>query len=199
MIQAKEIEIARKLLDVDLPEDQNQAVMRWYCLVQDQITKQLRARGEPVPDLNAVAASAPLQGVEFMFPHYFLLPYFTSMASYRVRPLGPEKCLFELWSLTFYPEGQEPKPLMEPVMLPYNSKKFPPIPQQDYSNIPLQQRGLHGGGFEFMRLAKDVEGLISNYQRLIDGYIAGVTPEKLAKANHLLGGNFDGKIAELGF
>jgi carnitine monooxygenase subunit len=196
---AKELEIARKLLDVDLPEDPSQAVMAWFGIVQDQITKQLRARGEPVPDINAVTVSDPLQGVEFMFPHYFLLPYFTSFASYRVRPLGPESCLFELYSLTFYPEGQEPKPLMEPVMLPYNSKKFPPIPQQDYSNIPLQQLGLHGGGFEFMRLAKDVEGLISNYQRLIDGYIAGVTPAKLAKANNLLGGNFDGKIAALGF
>jgi carnitine monooxygenase subunit len=84
-------------------------------------------------------------------------------------------------------------------MLPYDSQKFPPIPQQDYSNIPRQQIGLHADGFEFMRLGKDVEGLISNYQRLIDGYIAGVAPEKLAKANQLLGGNFDGKIHELGF
>ena len=50
-----------------------------------------------------------------------------------------------------------------------------------------------------MRLAKNVEGLISNYQRIIDGYLSGVAPEKLAKAQHLLGGNFDGKILDLGF
>ena len=43
------------------------------------------------------------------------------------------------------------------------------------------------------------EGLISNYQRIIDGYLAGVAPGKLAKAINLLGGNFDGKITELGF
>ena len=116
------------------------------------------------------------------------------MSSYRMRPLGPESCLFELWSLTLFPKGEEPTPPMEPTMLPYDSEKFPPIPQQDYSNIPLQQMGLHAEGFEFMRLAKDVEGLISNYQRLIDGYLTGVAPEKLAKANQLLGGNFDGKI-----
>ena len=37
--------------------------------------------------------------VEFCFPHYFLLPMFGNMSSYRIRPLGPEKCLFELYSL----------------------------------------------------------------------------------------------------
>ena len=88
---------------------------------------------------------------------------------------------------------------MGPTVLPYNSQDFPMIPRQDYSNIPIQQQGLHAAGFEFMRLAKNVEGLISNYQRLIDGYIDGVAPEALAEANHLLGGNFDGKIEDLGF
>jgi hypothetical protein len=198
-VHAKEVAIARELLDVDLPEDPAQAVGMWFGVVQDQISKQLRAKGERVPDLNSVAVSDPVEAVEFIFPHYFLLPIFTSMASYRVRPLGPESCLFETWALTQFPEGEEPQPPMEPIVLPYNSDKFPPIPQQDYSNIPMQQKGLHADGFAFMRLSKDIEGLISNYQRLIDGYIDGIAFEKLAKATHLLGGNFDGKIADLGF
>jgi hypothetical protein len=50
-----------------------------------------------------------------------------------------------------------------------------------------------------MRLAKDVEGLVSNYQRLIDGYIARLPLEQLAAATNLLGGNFDGQIKDLGF
>jgi hypothetical protein len=50
-----------------------------------------------------------------------------------------------------------------------------------------------------MRLAKDVEGLVSNYQRVIDGYIAGLPTEQLAAATTLLGGNFDGQIKDLGF
>ena len=69
----------------------------------------------------------------------------------------------------------------------------------DYANIPIQQKGLHAKGFEFMRLSKDVEGLVSNYQRLIDGYLAGRPAADLAKANHELGGNFDGPIKEFGF
>ena len=199
MMHAKEVEIARQLLDVDLPDDASVAIPQWYGMLMGEITKQLQARGEPVPDLCSVAQTHPVLAVEFLFPHYFLLPMFTSMSAYRIRPLGPESCFFEIWSLTAYPEGEEPEPVMEPIVLPYNSPEFPPIPRQDYSNIPIQQKGLHAKGFEFMRLSKNIEGLISNYQRIIDGYLAGVPQEKLATANNLLGGNFDGKIEDLGF
>ncbi|MEY2926356.1 MAG: hypothetical protein RL367_833 [Pseudomonadota bacterium] len=199
MVHAKEIAIARQLVDVDLPEDPNQAIMMWFGIIQDQIHKQLSAKGEPIPDLNAVAVSHPVNAVEFLFPHYFLLPFFSNMSAYRIRPTGPETCIFELWSLTFYPEGEEPPPVMEPTILPYDSQDFPQIPRQDYSNIPIQQIGLHAQGFEFMRLSKDIEGMISNYNRIIDGHLTGVDPGKLARATHLLGGNFDGKILDLGF
>jgi phenylpropionate dioxygenase-like ring-hydroxylating dioxygenase large terminal subunit len=199
MLHAKEVAIARELLDVDLPDDPAQAVPMWFGMVMDRCAKQLAARGEPVPDLCAVAQTHPVNAVEFVFPHYFLLPFFSSMSSYRIRPLGPEKCLFEIWSLTFFAEGEEPEAPQEPTVLPCDSQDFPPIPRQDYANIPIQQKGLHAAGFEFMRLSKDIEGLISNYQRIIDGYLAGVPQHKLAKATHLLGGNFDGKILELDF
>jgi phenylpropionate dioxygenase-like ring-hydroxylating dioxygenase large terminal subunit len=199
MIHAKEVEIAKELADADLPEDASVGLPMWFGMVMKEITERLQARGEPVPDIMAVSQSDPLVAVEFLFPHYFLLPIFASMSAYRIRPLGPEHCLFELWSLTSYPQGEEPEPAMEPVMLPFDSAQFPPIPRQDYSNIPIQQRGLHSKGFQYMRLAKGVEGLISNYQRIIDGYLAGVPQEKLAKANSQLGGNFDGPILDLGF
>jgi carnitine monooxygenase subunit len=199
MVHAKEIEIARHLTEVELPEDPQLALMTWFGIVQDQIHKQLSAKGEPLPDLNAVAQSHPVNAVEFLFPHYFLLPFFSSMSAYRIRPTGPESCIFELWSLTFFPEGEEPAPVMEPTVLPYDSDKFPAIPRQDYSNIPIQQKGMHAQGFDFMRLSKDIEGLISNYNRIIDGHLTGADPQKLATATNTLGGNFDGKIFEYDF
>ena len=204
MLHKKELEIARSLADVDnlgveFPEDKNMALMMWLGIVQDQITKRLQAKGEPVPDLNTVCQTDPVNAVEFLFPHYFLLPYFSSFSAYRIRPLGPETCLFELWSLTTYPEDTDHEVPMEPTMLPYDSEKFPPIPRQDYSNIPLNQIGLHARGFEFMRLSKDVEGMVSNFHRLLDGYLAGVPAEKLAHANQMLAGNFDGVIKDLEF
>ncbi|WP_340589035.1 aromatic ring-hydroxylating dioxygenase subunit alpha [Erythrobacter alti] len=196
MVHAKEVAIAEQLLEVDLPEDPAEAVPMWYGIVQHQVVEQLRAAGEDLPDLNAAAQSHPIQAVEFTFPHYFLLPFFSGASSYRIRPLGPESCVFELWSLTNYPKGKEPEPPREPTVLPYDSDQFPEIPRQDYGNIPIQQRGLHAEGFEFMRLAKDVEGMISNYNRIIDGYLKGAPKEKLAAATHTLLGNFDGKIIE---
>ncbi|HSI19942.1 MAG TPA: aromatic ring-hydroxylating dioxygenase subunit alpha [Sphingomonas sp.] len=199
MVHEKEVAIARQLADVELPEDPQQAVMMWYGILNHQITEQLRARGENVPDLNAVAVSDPINAVEFLFPNTFLLPMFSSVSAYRIRPLGPESCMFELWSLTHVAEGAEHETVMEPRVLPYDSHDFPPIPRQDYANIPIQQKGLHAIGFDFMRLSKDIEGLISNYNRIIDGHLKGVAPDKLAAATNLLGGNFDGKILDLGF
>jgi phenylpropionate dioxygenase-like ring-hydroxylating dioxygenase large terminal subunit len=199
MCHAKDLAVAKQLRHVEIPGDPGQALLTWFGMVNAEITKQSRERGEKTPDLNEAFMKDPVNAVEFLFPHYFLLPFMSSMAAYRIRPLGPESCLFELYSLTLFPEGKEPAPVMEPKVLAYDSKEFPQIPQQDYSNIPRQQLGLHAGGFEFMRLSKDIEGLISNYQRIIDGHLSGVSQDKLAKATNLLAGNFDGEIHDLGF
>ena len=197
LVHEKEVAIARELADVDLPGDPQLAMMTWFGLVAQAITDKLRARGENVPDLPRAMQEHPLEAVEYLFPHYFLLTYFSSMSSYRIRPLGPESCLFELWSLTHYPEGEAPEPPREPTVLPFDSQDFPMIPRQDYSNIPIQQKGLHSEGLDVLRLSKDREGLISNYQRLIDGYIAGAPLGDLARATTKLGGNFDGPILDL--
>lgn len=194
MVHAKEVELARMVPADVLPDDPQQMLMHWFGAVQHTIVEGLKARGENVPDLNALAVSDPVHAVEFLFPHYFLLPFFTSTSAYRIRPTGPESCIFEIWSLTHFPKGEEPDPVMEPTVLPYDSDQFPPIPRQDYSNIPVQQKGLHAKGFEFMRLSKEKEGMISNYNRIIDGYLADAPREKLAAATHTLGGNFDGQF-----
>lgn len=196
MVHQKEIEIARSLADIELPDDPEQAVMFWYGAFHDQITQQLRARGENVPDLNAVKVSDYVHPIEFLFPHTFLLPMFSSMSSYRIRPLTAETCLFEIWSLTHKAPSDDHVAPKEPTVLPYNSLDFPTIPQQDYANIPEQQKGLHAHGLEFIRIGREVEGLISNYQRIIDGFIDGVDHEKLKAAINQLGGNFDGPVLE---
>ena len=81
----------------------------------------------------------------------------------------------------------------------FDDPRWPPIPTQDFSNLPRQQRGLHTKGFEFMRLSNMVEGLISNYQRLIDGYLRELPYEKLTPAARKVTGCIDVGIADLGF
>jgi nitrite reductase/ring-hydroxylating ferredoxin subunit len=199
MIDAREMAIIEGLRDMELPEDLSQIPQTFFGRANHEITTQGRALGVPVPDLNAVAVSHPISAVEYIFPHYFLLPFFSAMSSYRVRPLGPESCLFEIWALSLHPEGEQRARPVAPAPKAHDDPSFPEIPRQDYSNLPLQQLGLHAQGFDYMRLSKDMEGMISNYQRLIDGYLTGVEPAKLAHATQVVGSGYDSPIRELGF
>ena len=54
-------------------------------------------------------------------------------------------------------------------------------------------------GFEFMRLSQDVEGLISNNHRVIDGFLAGLGYDKLVPAMQQISGPIDVPIKDLGF
>jgi phenylpropionate dioxygenase-like ring-hydroxylating dioxygenase large terminal subunit len=199
MVDAHEVAIAKSLSGMDVPDDLGAAAQAFYTRFRDEITSKGRARGVPTPDLNRVEVTHPVKNVEFVFPHYFLLPMFSAMASYRIRPLGQESCLFELYALALYPENEErPRPVA-PAREAHDDPSYPEIPRQDYSNLPLQQLGLHAKGFDYMRLAQKDEGMISNYQRLIDGYLAGVAPAKLAEAARIVCSGYNGPILDIGF
>jgi phenylpropionate dioxygenase-like ring-hydroxylating dioxygenase large terminal subunit len=197
MIIPRDIVVAEKIKDkIDFPSDINAAVGEWYRQLNDAITRDARARNIPMPDLNAIGPCAP---DNFCFPHYFLLPTFGNMASYRIRPLGPEKCLFELYSLSLYPEDEvRPRPTA-PVPMAPDDPRWPPIPAQDFSNIPLQQLGLHAEGFEFMRLSRDMEGSISRYHQVIDGFLAGVEQDWLVTGMQIACAVIDSPIMDVGF
>ncbi len=199
MVHQTEIEVLEKLRDMEVPDDPMGAIMAFYSRAQDEIAKDGYARGAPMFDLPKVSAETPAHDVEFMFPHFFLLPMFAAMSSYRIRPLTPETCLFEIWSLVLRPDGEEYDTPKQPTILPYDSAEFPEIPQQDYSNLPRQQLGLHAGEFTHMRLSKQYEGMISNHQRLIDGYLAGLPLETLAKATNVVNSGYNTPILDIGF
>ena len=201
MVSKSDIAIAHELIEsgIELPEDPTQTVPAFMLHLNDEITTRARARGIDMPDLNYLRANNPAAPVEFIFPHYFLLPQFGNMSSYRIRPLTAETCLFELWSLMLYPEDEQRERPVAPTPTPHDSESFPEIPKQDYSNLPLQQFGLHALGFENMRLSKDVEGLISNYQRVIDGFLEGRDKNELAKAIEIGSGPLGVPIQDIGF
>jgi nitrite reductase/ring-hydroxylating ferredoxin subunit len=198
MIDAREMAIAESLQGMDLPESAAESLQAFDRRLRHEITSQGRARGIPMFDLNRVAETEAFHGVEFMFPHYFLLPMYSAMSSYRVRPLTAESCLFEIWSLALYPEDESHDRPVAPVPMAHDDPRFPEIPRQDYFNLPRQQRGLHAEGFEHMRLSGQVEGMISNYHRLIDGYLAGIERSRLARATHVVCSGYDGPILDLG-
>ena len=197
MVHKTEVAVLEKLRDMDVPEDPNIATMAFYGKAYEEVEKDARARGADIFDFAKVAQEHPFHAVEFMFPHYFLLPMMGAMSSYRIRPLTPETCFFEIWSLVIRPDDEPYETPSEPTILPYDSQMFPEIPRQDYYNLPLQQLGLHD--LENLRLAAQHEGMISNYQRLVDGYLAGIEPEKLAKASQVVNSGFAAPILDIGF
>ncbi|MGO9512677.1 MAG: aromatic ring-hydroxylating oxygenase subunit alpha [Steroidobacteraceae bacterium] len=197
MTHRKDIEVAETLREAPLPPDITGATMEWRRKLNDAVVEFHKAKHMDIGELNEVDAKGYATAVNFCFPHYFLLPTYGSASSYRIRPLGPEECLFELWSLTRFPEGEAPPPIKTPTPMQWNDSRWPPIPTQDFSNLPRQQRGLHTKGFEYMRLSNQVEGLISNYQRLIDGYLAGRPAEQLLRAAQKVSGSIDVPIVEL--
>ena len=143
MVHKTEVAVLEKLRDMEVPEDPDMATMLFYGKAYEEVEKDARARGADIFEFGKVMAEHPFHAVEFMFPHFFLLPMMGAMSSYRIRPLTPETCFFEIWSLVIRPEGEPYETPSEPTIIPYDSDKFPEIPRQDYYNLPLQQLGLH--------------------------------------------------------
>ena len=86
-----------------------------------------------------------------------------------------------------------------PEPLAPNDPSWPPIPAQDFSNLPRQQKGLHSKSFDYMRLSGQIEGLISNFERVIDGFLAGLPYDALVPAIQKTNTTIDVPIADLGF
>jgi len=202
MVHADDVRIAEELQDRDLelPADAALAIATWTRTLNDAVTRWHRERGADMPDLNELDAQG--YNLEFFhcFPHYFVLPMYSSASSYRFRPLGAEETLMEIWSLTRFPEGTERPPPTPPDPWECDDPRWPPIPAQDFSNLPRQQRGLHARGFEYMRLSEQMEGHVANFERTVDGFLAGLPYEKLLPALETVNVYpFDRPVLDLGF
>ena len=60
-----------------------------------------------------------------------------------------------------------------------------------------QQAGLRSPGFDYMRLSGEVEGMISNFHRVIDGYLAGRSHAALLPNLRKVSGGIDAPIRSI--
>ncbi len=182
MVHASDVRIAESIAHIELPSDPELAMDLWNRTLNEEVVRQHREAGKDMPDINLLQERGINEPMAYCFPHYLVLPMYSSASAYRFRPLGPEETLMEIWSLTRFPEGTErPRPT-PPETWDNDDGRWPPIPAQDFSNLPRQQRGLHAKSFEYMRLSEKGEGHISNYHRVIDGFLAGLAWERLLPA-----------------
>jgi hypothetical protein len=182
MMPASDVDVAEGLRDLELPADADLATATWNRTLNDAVVRWHRDRGADVPDLNDLEAQGINLTFFHCFPHYFVLPMYSGASSYRFRPLGSEETLMEIWSLERFPDDEQRDKPTPPERWEADDPRWPPIPTQDFSNLPRQQKGLHAKGFEYMRLSAGLEGHISNFERTIDGYLSGLPQERLLLA-----------------
>jgi phenylpropionate dioxygenase-like ring-hydroxylating dioxygenase large terminal subunit len=179
MVHANDVRVAEGLSGMDLPDDAELAMSTWQRALNDAVVEWHRSAGSDIPDLNALEAKGQAEPMAYGFPHTFFLPMYSSASQYRFRPLGPEETVMEIWSLTRFPDGEEPQTPPQPELWECDDPRWPPIPAQDFSNLPRQQKGLHAKGFEYMRLSEQMEGGVANFERMVDGFLAGLPYDQL--------------------
>jgi hypothetical protein len=200
MVHRNDVQVAEGLRGMELPADPMLAISTWNRSLNDAVMDWNRERGAVMPDLNELDEHGFNDTFYTCFPHYFVLPMYSGASSYRFRPLGPEETLMEIWSMARFPEGDEPDVPTRPEVWEPNDDRWPPIPGQDFSNLPRQQKGLHASGFEYMRLSESLEGTISNLERTIDGFLAGLPYDMLLPALQKVNvAPFDKPVLDLGF
>ncbi|MGA2835576.1 MAG: aromatic ring-hydroxylating dioxygenase subunit alpha [Acidimicrobiales bacterium] len=199
MVHADDVAVAEGLRDMELPADPVLAPAIWHRTLNDAVVEWHRSRGRDIPDLNELEEAGLNEPMGYCFPHFFVLPMYSSASSYRFRPLGPEETLMEIWSLTRFPEGSTGERPTPPEPWVHDDPRVPPIPVQDFSNLPRQQRGLHARSFEYMRLSEGIEGGVSNFERTVDGFLAGLPYEQLIPALHQINLNpLERPVVDLG-
>jgi nitrite reductase/ring-hydroxylating ferredoxin subunit len=154
----------RNKVDINDPAFPMQAIMALYEYAQ----------GANIP-MAPPSPHIAWGGEMFVFPNSFFLPMYSNCLTYRARPYGddPEKCLFDMWSLTTYPVGREPERAeLLGVFDPNDTENWGLIPRQDFGNIERQARGLHTQGFEKMRMSTNVEKMILNMHEEVDRVLA---------------------------
>ncbi|MBU3992840.1 MAG: Rieske 2Fe-2S domain-containing protein [Alphaproteobacteria bacterium] len=166
-VHTDDMEIARSMRYRPLPEG---------ALVGQEFQKVLRehyaAKGRVIADTEALAKVTDMH----IFPHITYLPMFGNLLMYRARPSrdnDPDWCIFDMYALRTYSEGQTP-PAWEtrhPEGDLSKGKNWYLIPSQDFTSILKQQQGMHSLGAEGSLLAGHQESIILNMHREIDRYL----------------------------
>ncbi len=169
MVLAKDVQVMEGLRKQPIPPGEFSKKM------VEALYEWNRGAGVPLPNPTPEVLSL-WSSQWFIYPNFMIHPSFGNAIVYRCRPddpTDPEHCVFDFWSVTLYPDGEEPgKPTFGGYPSVYDEKEWPLIPFQDFSNIEAQQRGIHTPGYKGQRLSSRWEDGISNMHVHLDGMLA---------------------------
>lgn len=93
-----------------------------------------------------------------------------SVIRFRPHGLDPEVCTLDIFYLQRVPEGAErPKPEEEHVGA-WHETSWGAVLEQDFTNIPIWQKGLHSRGFTGPIWGRQ-DGNVANFHRALSGYL----------------------------
>jgi phenylpropionate dioxygenase-like ring-hydroxylating dioxygenase large terminal subunit len=115
-----------------------------------------------------------------IFPNTVVLHGITFVLGYRARPNGydPDSCIFEVYVLERFPEGQEP--VTENLYQPdQTEEKWRKVLCQDFANMPEVQRGMKSRGFPGPRPNPRQEQPVINFHRVLAEYMGTGAPRPI--------------------
>jgi hypothetical protein len=133
-------------------------------------------------DLSDVSIAEFLDGIEYyLFPNFILWAGFQSPLAYRFRPHGtdPDSCIVDVYVLAPLDDQSELPPAPAIIEVGPN-EKLPDVPElgrfsfvleQDFSNLPYVQRGMHASKVGRTTLERYQGARIDHYNRTLDEYL----------------------------
>jgi hypothetical protein len=170
------VDAAKKLVDV-LPE--GSAADKVVETMTELARTADAERGVIWPEIDPQLFSE--SGIDWhIFPNTIILHGITFVLGYRARPHGfnPDSCIFEVYVLERFPEGQEPRPenIYEPDISVENWRL---VLTQDFGNMEAVQEGLKSWGFPGPRPSPVQEQPVINFHRVLASYMGTGMPENI--------------------
>ena len=170
------VDVAKRLLD-DLPADTPPQEVGRHLMTEARAIDAARGVEWPVID----PAYFGVVGHDWhLFPNTVFLPALTTALCYRARPNGedPNSCIFEVYVIERFPEGQEPKTewVYEPDP---TEEKWRLILSQDFQNMPKVQQGMKSRGFPGPRPSPEQELAIIHFHKMLAEYMGTGAPEPI--------------------
>ena len=167
---------AGRLAD-ELPEGTPPGEVQAHLMTQ--AAKDDAARGVIWPRIDP-AHFAKAGTVWHIFPNTVSIQGPTFALCYRARPNGydPNSCIFEVYVIERFPEGQEPKPENVHVGIE-EEEKWRKVLCQDFANMEAVQQGIKSRGFMGPRPNPVQERGVTNFHRSLAEYMGTGAPEPI--------------------
>jgi phenylpropionate dioxygenase-like ring-hydroxylating dioxygenase large terminal subunit len=171
------VKAAARLVD-ELPPETPAPQVQMHLMASAM--KDDAARGVVWPKIDP-AHFAEAGTVWHLFPNTVVIMGPTFALCYRARPDGanPNSCLFEVYVIERFPEGQEPKP--ENIKTPIDAHDiWRKVLCQDFANMEAVQKGIKSRGFPGPRPNPVQERGVTNFHRVLAEYMGEGGPIPLA-------------------